>query len=207
MVGVRANTHSLRHESSRLCLSCSLIGFLFLGASLSDLARILYVWETIYFEGNDFIFDVLEEAFCDNGLSMSLLITKLWITILTFNCICFELCLVEVDRVLNKYVLAEVGWEVSGAFDAHYVVDLAVQKVFRYFRKIIFLDLCRTVSIKRDHIHKQTTTALIVSSNEIECRWIVDEVSKRLHYIVALSYDGRLMLVDEWVFHIGVKLA
>ena len=138
---------------------------------------------------------------------MSLLISKLWITILTCYYICFELSLVEVDRVLNKYVFAEVGWKVSSAFDAHDVVNLAIQEVFWYFRKIVFLDLCRAVSIKRDDIHEQTTTTLIIGSNEIKCCWIVNKVSKRLHYIVTFTYDGRLVLIDEWVFHFRVKLA
>ena len=138
---------------------------------------------------------------------MSLLISKLWITILTLYYIGLELSLVEVDRVFDKDVLAEVGWKVSGALDAHNVVNLAVQKVFRYIRKIVFLDLLRAVSIKRDYIHVQTASALIIGSNEIESRWIVNEVCKRLHYIVAFSNDSRFMLVDEWVLHIRVKLA
>ena len=125
-------------------MSCS---FLLLSVSSYCLARILYIREAIYFEGNNFIFDVLEEAFCDYWLRMPLLISKLWITILALDCICFELSLVEVDRVLNEYVFAEVGWKVGGALNAHNVVDLAVQKVFRYIRKIIFLDLCRPVGI------------------------------------------------------------
>ena len=170
------------------------------------MASFLYIWEAIYFEGNNFIFDVLEEAFCDHGLRVPLLISKLWITILTFNYICFELSLIEVDRVLNKYVFAEVGWKVSGAINAHNVINLAIQKVFRYFRKIILLDLCRAVSINRDYIHKQTSTALIISSDEIESRRIVNEVGKRLHNIIALSYDGWLILVNKWVFHVRVKL-
>ena len=93
---------------------------------MSCLGRILYIWEAIYFEGDNFIFDVLEEAFCDYWLRVSLFISKLWITILTCYYICFELSLVEVDRVLNKNVFAEVGWKVSGAFDAYDVVDLAI---------------------------------------------------------------------------------
>ena len=75
-------------------MSCS---FLLLIAFSNCLARILYIREAIYFEGNNFTLDVLEEAFCDYWLRMPLLISKLWITILAFDFICFELGLVEVD--------------------------------------------------------------------------------------------------------------
>ena len=78
---------------------------------------------------------------------MLLLVSKLWISIFALNFIGFEFSLVEVDRVLNEHVSAEVFGEVNGAFNAHHVVNLAVQKVFRYFGQIVFLEFGGAVGI------------------------------------------------------------
>ena len=96
---------------------------------------------------------------------MLLLISKLWITIFALDFIGSEFSLVEVDRVLDKHVSAEVFGQVSGAFNAHNVVNLAVQKVFRYLGQIVLLEFWGAVGIDRDYVNKQAANALVVGSD------------------------------------------
>ena len=76
----------------------------------------LDVRETIDFEDHALALDKLQEVFGDHRLSMLLSIVKLRAPVLTFYGVSIVLCIIEIDLVLDEYILAEVAWQI-GCFD------------------------------------------------------------------------------------------
>ena len=112
---------ALSHSAGSLHCCRSSIGLLFVCLTVSRLS--LDVRETINFEDHALALDKLQEVLGDHRLSVLLSVVKLRVPILSFYGISIVLRVIEIDRVLNEYVLAEVAWQLECFDYVHNKVD------------------------------------------------------------------------------------